>query len=263
MAEAPTLKLTIAYDGTRYLGWQRQARGPTVQGVLEDALSALSADGARVAVHGAGRTDAGVHARGQVAHCRHALRVGPERLPFAVNAHCPPDVAVLAAALAAPDFHARYSATGKCYRYTLRVHPHPHPLERAWAWRVDPPLDLAAMRAAAAALTGRHDFSSFTTHAHEAPADRVRELRRVAIDDAGARCTLTFEGSGFLRNMVRAIVGTLVQVGRGRRDPAGMAAVLAARDRRRAGPTAPAHGLCLESVGYDPSARRDAPGRPC
>jgi len=250
MGDVPLIRLTVAYDGTRYVGWQRQARGETVQGCLEAALSAFAADGDPVHIHGAGRTDAGVHALGQVAHLQHALRVPVDRLPYALNTRLPADIVVRDAAVAPPGFHARYSATGKHYRYRLRLHRFPDPLERTHEWRCDPGLDVAAMQAAATALCGSHDFTSFTTHAFEAPDDRVRTLRRAALHRDGDRLTCDFEGSGFLRNMVRAIVGTLVDVGQGRRAPATMADLLAARDRRLAGPTAPAHGLCLLAVTY-------------
>ena len=250
---ASTTRLTVAYDGSRFLGWQRQPRGPTVQGILEAGLAKLAIDGGPVAVHGAGRTDAGVHARGQVAHLRHALRVPVDRLPYACNASLPPDIVVLDAAPAPDDFHARYSATGKSYGYTIRLHRFPHPLDRQYVWRVDPVLDVAAMQAAARLLVGRHDFTSFTTHAHEGPTDRVRDLRRLDVVQLGEYLELLFEGSGFLRNMVRAIVGTLVQVGHGKRAPTDMTRILDANDRREAGPTAPASGLCLLAVTYDGS----------
>jgi tRNA pseudouridine38-40 synthase len=251
---APTTRLTVAYDGSRFLGWQRQAHGLTVQGILEEALAHVALDGGPVVVHGAGRTDTGVHARGQVAHVRHALRVPVDRLPYACNAWLPSDVVVLDAARVSDDFHARYSATGKTYGYTIRLHRFPHPLDRQYVWRIDPVLDVAAMQAAAQLLVGRHDFTSFTTHAHEGPADRVRDLRRLDVVQLGEYLELLFEGSGFLRNMVRAIVGTLVQVGHGKRAPADMTRILDANDRREAGPTAPASGLCLLAVTYDDSS---------
>lgn len=243
-----TLRFTVAYDGSRYLGWQRQAEGETVQGVLEAAFAALA--GAPVAVHGAGRTDAGVHARGQVAHVRAALPVPVDRLPYALNAHLPPDVVVLEAREAPEAFHARYSALGKRYGYTLRVHPFPHPLDRAFVWRVDPPLDVPAMQAAAAHVIGRHDFTSFATHADDGPDDRVRDLTRLDVRPFGDYIEILAEADGFLRNMVRSLVGTLVEVGRGRLAVADVAAILKARDRRRAPATAPAHGLCLLEVRY-------------
>ena len=238
-----TLRFTVAYEGTRYVGWQRQAEGETVQGVLEAAFAALAS--APVVVHGAGRTDAGVHARGQVAHVRAALPVPVDRLPYALNAHLPPDIVVLEAREADEGFHARFSALGKRYGYTLRVHPFPHPLDRDFVWRVDPPLDVAAMQAAAAQLVGCHDFTSFATHADDGPDDRVRTLTRLDVRPFGDYLEILAEADGFLRNMVRSLVGTLVEVGRGRLAATEVLAILAARDRRRAPATAPAHGLCL------------------
>jgi len=249
-----TLKLTLSYDGTRLVGWQRQAAGDSVQGVLEDALARF--EGGPVTVHGAGRTDAGVHALGQVASVQVTLAHDAATLARALNAQLPEDVRVLAVEDAAPGFHARFDARSKTYRYCIRNGPVASPFERAFVWHVPQPLDLDAMRQAAACLLGRHDFSAFRSIGTEVP-DAVRTLHASAIvetagaGDGGRLLTYEVTGDGFLRHMVRAIVGTLVEVGRGWRDPAQMDALLQSRDRARAGATAPPHGLFLVRVVYD------------
>ena len=249
-----TLKLTLSYDGTRLVGWQRQAAGDSVQGVLEDALARF--EGGPVTVHGAGRTDAGVHALGQVASVEVTFAHDAGMLARALNAQLPEDVRVLAVEDAAPGFHARFDARSKTYRYCIRNGPVASPFERAFVWHVPQPLDLDAMRQAAACLLGRHDFSAFRSIGTEVP-DAVRTLHASAIvetagaGDGGRLLTYEVTGDGFLRHMVRAIVGTLVEVGRGWRDPAQMDALLQSRDRARAGATAPPHGLFLVRVVYD------------
>ncbi|MCI0342410.1 MAG: tRNA pseudouridine(38-40) synthase TruA [Planctomycetales bacterium] len=260
MKDAPlrTIRLLVAYEGTRFLGWQRQKKGPTVQQAIEEAVARVT--GERVAVHGAGRTDAGVHAAGQVAHVRVRTAIPSERIPHALNANLPEDVRVLEASDAPDGFHARFGARAKVYAYTVRLHPHENPLDRAFVHRVSPPLDVAAMREGAAALLGTHDFGSFATHGSEGPAasrpsriagrGSVRTLARLDLAERGDYLTLIVEGDGFLRNMVRTIAGTLLEVGRGRLAPSAIPGILAARDRRRAGPTAPARGLCLLAVRY-------------
>ena len=249
-----TLKLTLSYDGTRLVGWQRQAAGDSVQGVLEDALARF--EGGPVTVHGAGRTDAGVHALGQVASVEVTFAHDAGMLARALNAQLPEDVRVLAVEDAAPGFHARFDARSKTYRYCIGNGPVASPFERAFVWHVPQPLDLDAMRQAAACLLGRHDFSAFRSIGTEVP-DAVRTLHASAIvetagaGDGGRLLTYEVTGDGFLRHMVRAIVGTLVEVGRGWRDPAQMDALLQSRDRARAGATAPPHGLFLVRVVYD------------
>ena len=258
-----TLKLTLSYDGTRLVGWQRQAEGESVQGVLEDALARF--EGGPVTVHGAGRTDAGVHALGQVASVEVAFTHDVATLARALNAQLPEDVRVLSVEEAAPGFHARFSARSKTYRYCIRNGAVASPFERAYVWHVPQPLDVDAMRQAASRLLGRHDFSTFRSSGTDVP-DAVRTLHRSDVtvstatttplasrcsSDAGSLLTYEVSGDGFLRHMVRAIVGTLVEVGRGWRDPAQMDALLQARDRARAGATAPPHGLFLVRVDYD------------
>jgi tRNA pseudouridine38-40 synthase len=243
-----TLKLTVAYDGTRFVGWQRQSRGESIQGLLEDILARL--EGAPVTVHGAGRTDAGVHALGQVASVRLAALHDTLTLTRALNAQLPPDVRVLGVDHQADDFHARFSARSKCYRYQVRHSAIADPFDRAFTWHVPEPLDVEAMRRAAATLVGTYDFKAFQS-AGSAVVDTVRTIIRSELVVRGDLLLYEVAGSGFLRHMVRAIVGTLIETGRGRRSPESMGALLAGRVRAEAGKTAPAHGLFLVRVDYD------------
>jgi tRNA pseudouridine38-40 synthase len=259
-----TLKLTVSYDGTAYVGWQRQAEGVSIQGLLEDALSRL--DGAPVVLHGAGRTDAGVHALGQVASARVANTREPLVIRRALNAMLPGDVRVLTVEDAAPDFHARYSAAGKVYEYRLWQGDVQPPFARAWSWHVPRPLDVDAMDRAVRRLEGTHDFSAFQSTGGGVRST-VRTVVRARTEtrepwaglagepglDAGTRGCLVvvrLEADGFLRHMVRTIVGTLVEVGERRRDEACMSALLDSRDRAESGATAPARGLVLVRVMY-------------
>jgi tRNA pseudouridine38-40 synthase len=245
----PNFRFRIEYDGTGFAGWQLQPAARTVQGVLEAAVAAIA--GARVAVHGAGRTDAGVHALGQVANARLETALAPGTLREALNANLPRDVAVCAVAVAPDGFHARRDARAKQYVYRLWTGPVRSPLRDRTSLWVRRPLDLAAMRAAAAAFVGTHDFASFRAAGSPVPTS-VRTLHRIEIaGEPGGDVALDFLGSGFLRHMVRNLVGTLLEVGCGRRAPEAMPQLLAARDRTRAGPTAPARGLALVRVDYD------------
>lgn len=252
-----TIKLTLAYDGTDYVGWQRQARGRSIQGEVERALTEI--EGAAVTVLGAGRTDAGVHALGQVASVRLAHAIETCALVRAVNAKLPPDIRLLAAEAAAPGFHARYAARRKTYRYNLACGAVASPFGRRYAWHVRYALDVDAMRAAAAAFTGRHDFAAFQAVGSEV-ASSVRTIRSVSVEPLDAApgvppatapgLTIAVIGDGFLRHMVRIMVGTLVAVGAGRAAGTDVGAILASRARERAGPTAPPHGLFLVAVDY-------------
>ena len=243
-----TFKITVAYDGAGYVGWQRQASGVSIQGLIEDALRAL--DGRDVAVAGAGRTDAGVHALGQVAAFTLAREMAPDTLARALNAHLPPAVRVLRAEEAPPAFHPRFGARAKTYRYQLWTGEVLSPFERGRAWHVPGVLDVEAMRAAAQTLAGRHDFAAFQGAGSEV-ATTEREIFESAICSLqSAMLVYEVTGSGFLRHMVRNIVGSLVEVGRGRRPAAWIGDVLAARDRTAAGPTAPPQGLFLVRVEY-------------
>ena len=256
-----TLKLTVAYDGTRFVGWQRQASGESIQGWLERALELL--EGAPVTVHGAGRTDAGVHALGQVASVSITATHDPMTVLRAVNAQLPPDIRVRAVEEADADFHARFSARRKTYRYLLRNTPVASPFERSFAWHVPEPLRVAEMAEAAAALRGTHDFAAFrstgsdvtTTVRTIVRSEMVRAADGAPLPDtASAAGLLTYdvEGDGFLRHMVRAIIGTLVDVGRGARTVSSVVALLEpGAGRGQAGATAPAHGLYLVAVDYD------------
>jgi tRNA pseudouridine38-40 synthase len=241
------IRITLEYDGARYAGWQLQDNGETVQGKLEEALRKLLRE--KIRVHGAGRTDAGAHALGQVAHFQTSRGLPPKNIRDGANAHLPPDIAVLSAEDASPDFHARYTTRGKVYRYLLLVRPVRPALLRDRAWSVKGPLKLAAMKRAAAGLLGRHDFSAFTA-AGTLVREKTRTLKRIAISRKGDRLEFEFEADGFLYKMVRNIVGTLVLVGQGKMAPADVAAILESRDRTRAGPTAPAKGLYLVKVIY-------------
>jgi tRNA pseudouridine38-40 synthase len=241
------IRLLLEYDGTPFLGWQLQPQGPTVQGALEAALLRMTGEGVRV--KGSGRTDAGVHALGQVASFSTRSRLEPVAIQRALNALLPPAVAVLAAREAPPGFDAQFSATGKTYRYRMLARREPSPLERLRAWHLPAPLDLDRVREAAALLPGRRDFSAFRGSGCVASSP-VRTLARCDVGAAGGLIVFELEADGFLRHMVRNIVGTLAEVGRGRFAPAEVAVMLASRDRRRAGVAAPPHGLYLERVAY-------------
>lgn len=253
-------RLTLAYDGTGLVGWQRQARGVSVQGLLEEALEAL--EGAPVQVVGAGRTDAGVHAIGQVASCTLTRTIEVPVLQRALNALLPPAVRVVAIGEVPLGYNARFAARLKTYHYALSVGAIASPFEHRHVWHLAGPLDTASMTRAALGLVGRHDFSAFRSagsSVRTATRTIVRsEFRRarpgepawVAPPVAGGAERWLYEvtGDGFLRHMVRAIVGLLVEVGRGRRQVSDVEKILAGGDRAEAGPTAPAHGLCLVSV---------------
>jgi len=261
-----TLKLVVQYDGTDYVGWQRQTSGTSIQGLLEDALRPI--EGSDVTVHGAGRTDAGVHASGQVASVRLAAAIEPATLARALNAVLPLDVRVASVEVAAEDFHARFSATGKVYDYQVVNAPFVSPFLRRYVWHVIPALDVEAMIAASAPLVGTHDFAAFQGAGSDVRSP-VRTVRRLewgcgwgqavnreftihGLTPPGPDLPLVIriEGDGFLRHMVRNIAGTLVEVGRGRWPAAAVADILASRDRARAGTTAPAAGLVLREVLY-------------
>jgi len=237
----------VSYDGTAYAGWQVQPAAATVQGALAAAARDLLGPG--VGVTGASRTDAGVHALRQVVSLSTRSALAPERVLGALNAALPADIRVMAAAEARPGFDARRAAVAKRYLYLVDNGAVANPLLRRYAWHVRRPLDVAAMRVAAGALVGRHDFSAFRAAAGRGafPVCRVRALHVLRRDD---RVAVLVSADRFLHHMVRNIVGSLVAVGRGAREPGWLAAVLAGRDRTRAGATAPAHGLTLVRVVY-------------
>lgn len=265
-----SFKLTLAYDGSTLVGWQRQASGVSVQGLLEEALEPLA--GRPVAVAGAGRTDAGVHASGQVASVAFETEIDATTVLRAVNARLPPVVRVVACESVGEGFHARFDARSKRYAYRLANTPVQSPFDRLYAWHIPTPvLDVDAMNAAAARLVGEHDFAAFQT----AGAETLTTVRRIFASRVvhednpwlGAAASapesahsaregvLRYEvwGSGFLRHMVRAIVGSLVEVGRGARQPDWFTELINGADRRHAGRTAPPTGLFLERVYYDES----------
>jgi tRNA pseudouridine38-40 synthase len=245
----PTFRLGLEYDGSEFAGWQVQPGGQrTVQGTLHEAFQRVT--GCEVRVIGAGRTDAGVHAEGQVASVVVETELTPDRLRRALNGVLPPDLAVWECVLAAEGFHARYQARSKLYRYRIWNGESRSPLRAARAHHVPSALDLEAMRHAAALLLGTHDFAAFQT-AGSAVRSTVRTLERLDIEgEPRGEILLLIEGDGFLRQMVRILAGTLIEVGLGRRDGAGLPAVLAARERSRAGRTAPAQALTLVRVTY-------------
>jgi tRNA pseudouridine38-40 synthase len=213
----PTFKITIAYDGGPFAGWQRQTNGTSVQGLIEDALRDL--DGCAVTLHGAGRTDAGVHAIGQVASFTLVRKIAPDVVLRSLNAKLSDEIRITGAEEVPASFHARFSATSKSYRYRLWHADVLNPFERAYAWHIFGPLDVAAMSQAAEFVEGRHDFAAFQT-VGGTTGSTERDITRSVID-ATAAGIVTYEisGSGFLRHMVRAIVGTLIEVGRGRQRP--------------------------------------------
>ena len=244
----PRYRLTLEYDGAGFVGWQRQANGPSVQQALEEAVEAFCSE--RTVVHGAGRTDSGVHALGQVAHLDLEGEVAPERLRDALNFHLKPrPAAVLEAALAPADFHARFSALERRYRYRIVNRRAPLVLERGHAWRVPQPLDETAMQAAADRLIGHHDFESFRSSECQAE-NALRTLDLLQVTRRGEAVELEVAARSFLHNQVRILAGTLKQVGIGRWTPDDVSRVLAACDRRTAGPTAPPEGLTFLSVRY-------------
>jgi len=242
------VKLVLSYDGTRYSGWQVQANGPSIQAEVERALAILHKEPVRIT--GAGRTDAGVHALGQVASFAIERPLPVSAYVKGMNGHLPEDVAVRQAEILEAPFDARRDALGKRYRYRIENLPTRYPLTRLQAWQVFRPLDVAAMRAAAAPLLGRHDFCAFRAADCDA-AHAVRELRRLdVLDGPRGRIEVVAEATAFLKHMVRNLVGTLVEVGLGSRSAGSMPDLLASRDRHLAGRTAPPQGLLLDRVFY-------------
>jgi tRNA pseudouridine38-40 synthase len=244
----PRYRITVEYDGAGYAGWQRQENGPSIQGALEEAIFRLS--GERSAVTGAGRTDAGVHARGQVAHFDLTREFSADTVRDALNAHLRPQpIAVLEALIAEPDFHARFSATGRSYEYRLLCRRSPPALDAGRVWHVGRRLDPAAMQAGAEFLIGRHDFTTFRASECQAKsAVKTLEVFDVSANGDEIRCVV--QARSFLHHQVRSMVGTLKLVGEGKFPPGHVAQVLEQRDRAACGPVAPPDGLTLITVGY-------------
>lgn len=240
-------KLTIAYDGTRFFGWERQPDRETIQGKLESVLEKLN--GNAVDVIGAGRTDAGVHARAMVASVRLDVKESCEEIRDYMNRYLPDAIAVREVKEAGDRFHARYNAIGKTYRYTCFVGEVKPVFDRRYVTMLDYSVDVEKMRQAAAILTGEHDFRSFCGNPRMKKST-VRLVDSITIEQNRDRIHFTFHGTGFLQNMVRILVGTLLEVGRGYWEPDYVQTILDARDRKLAGPTAPPEGLCLMKVDY-------------
>ncbi len=241
------IKLVIEYVGTRYHGWQRQPNLPTLQGILENCITQISDE--RIRLMGAGRTDAGVHALGQVANFKTESRLKAQTWKRALNALLPEDIVVLKTKVVAETFHARRSARSKIYQYRILNRKTPSAISAAFTWHTPIPLNLKWMRAAARSLQGLHDFSSFCGKASAAKGTTAR-LLRLSIERQQDIILITLTGTNFLQYMVRNIVGTLVKVGLGKLSSEKVLSILKARDRRQAGPTAPPQGLFLVRVNY-------------
>jgi len=248
MATPRNIRLLLEYDGTRYHGWQRQTNALTIQEVLETALARLT--GAPVKLIGSGRTDAGVHALGQVANFCTGSAIPLKAFHAGLNSLLPHDIAVLGAGEAPADFHARKSAVSKTYEYRILNRPNRSPLHHHYGWWIGHPLEFAALAQAAAALPGEHDFSAFQASGSDIrnPVRRVLETQWQTHPGGWLRFTIT--ATGFLRGMVRSLVGTMVEAGRGKSSPDKLSELLAAGQRHLAGPTAPPQGLYLVEVVY-------------
>lgn len=251
MTELRKIKCTVSYDGGNYGGYQVQANRITVQEVLEEALEKVVKD--KVRIHASGRTDAGVHAQGQVFHFQTNVPIPEERWPLAVNQLLPDDIVVLDASYVDNSFHARFDVKEKIYRYCIWNKRIPDVFSRRYAWHIPVRLDIEAMREGATHLIGEHDFTSFCS-IRTVVEDKIRHIYDISIweeeEFGSGKIWISFRGNGFLYNMVRIMVGTLADVGSGKRSPSDLPAILAGCDRNLAGKTAPAHGLFLWEVRY-------------
>jgi tRNA pseudouridine38-40 synthase len=248
MGPRRNLRLTLEYDGTRYHGWQRQKNALSIQEVIEQALARITGEPVRLIA--SGRTDAGVHARGQVANFHTTSSAPLQAFVSGLNSLLPLDIAALRAEEISLSFHARYDARWKTYEYHILNRPVRSPLHHLYTWWISAPLNIAALQAAAQALPGEHDFSAFRA-AGSRPGTAMRRVRQAAWREGPAgRLSFCITANGFLRGMVRSLVGTMVEIGRGKYPPGYVSEVLEKRDRRLAGPTAPPQGLFLLGVEY-------------
>ena len=241
-------KLTISYDGSRYYGWEHQPDKDTIQGKLESVISKLT--GTETEVIGAGRTDAGVHAKGMVANAVITTDMSEQLLKEQINRYLPDDISVTDLKIAAERFHARYKAVGKTYRYTCYYGENKPVFDRKYLYRLDLEPDLEKMIKAAEYLTGEHDYASFCSNP-KMKKSTVRIVDKIDIKKKSGYITFTYHGTGFLQHMVRILTGTLLEVGYGKRTPESIPELIDAKDRKLAGFTAPAQGLCLISVDYN------------
>ncbi len=242
------LCLIVAYDGTAYHGFQRQANALSIQQLLEERLESLF--GHPLTIHGASRTDAGVHAYGQVVSFKTVSRIPVSRIAFAAQGVLPADVVIRKAVVVPADFHARISAVSKIYHYRIYNHALPDPFLRRYAWHIRRKLDIDSMRQALRHIVGKHDFSAFRASGGR-PVNPVREILQAECRQEGNQIICSFHGTGFLYHMVRNLVGTLVDIGIHKLKPDDMLRIRESRDRHQAGATAPANGLCLQEVHYD------------
>ncbi|MFH0730882.1 MAG: tRNA pseudouridine(38-40) synthase TruA [Pseudomonadota bacterium] len=251
-------KLIIEYDGTAYHGWQRQKADVTIQSEIEVAVRKLT--GKQISLIGSGRTDAGVHAKGQVANLHCETGLSPDTLQRGLNALLPKDIVILDCRHVSEGFHARFDAKNKTYRYSILNRLTPAAIGRQYVWHIQQPLNCDAMRSGLRHIVGMHDFKAFEG-AGSPRAHTVRNIIRAdLLDRENGRLDFFFTANGFLKHMVRNIVGTLVEVGRGKTGPEGIGEILKAGDRSLAGATAPGHGLCLMRVSYDDSVTAASPG---
>jgi len=242
------IKCTIAYDGTGFAGYQVQPNKRTVQGEIEAALARLH-KGESIKISASGRTDAAVHAKGQVIHFDTTLNLPEDKWVIAMNSHLPDDVVILVAEMVASDFHVRFDATGKEYRYFINQSKRRDPFSRHYAYHYRYPINVRLMKEAAVDLKGTHDFTSFCSAKTEVD-DKIRTLESIDFFEENGLLVIRFVGNGFLYNMVRILVGTLLEAGRGERDPSTFKGILEKKDRKYAGKTAPGHGLYLWEVFY-------------
>lgn len=242
------IQLIVEYDGTNYAGWQRQSNAMSVQQKVEDTLSKLTKE--KIIIHGASRTDAGVHAMGQSAHFDTESRIPADKFSYALNTMLPPDIRIRESRQVPESFHARFSTKGKRYRYLFHVHPHASAIHRLTHAHVIYPLDVDLMHREAQALVGTHDFAAYAASG-SVVKDTVRTIYRADVTRDGEEVKLVIEGKGFLYNMVRIIAGTLIGVGSGNIEPGAFARAIESGNRLDLGVTAPAHGLTLMEVFYD------------